>query len=246
MAGIYVGESNVQRFFPRHIKEIELQLDHLRIECRLGPHFWKDKPEISDPRLCTWLESRYHNGNGRRGPISLALIPSGRNSFIVGPAQLEDAQRQAKSMETLMKSDHAANQFEVRAAEALKALLEQISAVKLKEIRRQCTFRGQAPEILAHIDVFGHSHTLACKVNRDPQPEKLRASLRKLQDCTSQLVGQVTPVLIAPYLSPEARALCKESHAGFLDFEGNARLTVGEVFIAKRTLQRHPAPAGSG
>jgi hypothetical protein len=95
VTGICVGESNVQRFFPRHIQAIELQLDHLRIECALGPHFWKDKPEISDPRLGLWLESKDRNGNGRRGPISLALIPSGRNSFIVGPAQLEDAQKQA-------------------------------------------------------------------------------------------------------------------------------------------------------
>ena len=89
--GILVGEINVQRFFPRHVTEIELQLDHLRIECGLGPHFWNGKPEISDPRLCLWLESKDRNGNGSRAPIPLALIPSGRNSFIVGPAQLENA-----------------------------------------------------------------------------------------------------------------------------------------------------------
>jgi len=34
--GILIGENNVQRYFPRHVKEIELQLDHLRIECGLG------------------------------------------------------------------------------------------------------------------------------------------------------------------------------------------------------------------
>jgi hypothetical protein len=89
--GILVGENNVQRFFPMHITAIELQLDHLRIECGLGPNFWKDKPEISDPRLGLWLESKDRNGNGRRVPIPLAMIPSGRNSFIVGPAQLENA-----------------------------------------------------------------------------------------------------------------------------------------------------------
>jgi hypothetical protein len=89
--GILVGENNVQRYFPRHITEIELQLDHLRIECGLGPHFWNGEPEISDPRLCLWLESKHRDPNGRRSPIPLALIPSGRNSFIVGPAQLENA-----------------------------------------------------------------------------------------------------------------------------------------------------------
>jgi hypothetical protein len=89
--GILIGENNVQRFFPRHVTEIELQLDHLRIECGLGPNFWKDKPEISDPRLGLWLESKDRNGSGRRAPVPLALIPSGANSFIVGPAQLESA-----------------------------------------------------------------------------------------------------------------------------------------------------------
>ena len=93
--GILVGEDNVQRFFPRHVKEIELQLDHLRIECGLGPNFWKDKPEISDPRLGLWLESKVNDGNGRRVPTPLAMIPSGGNSFIVGPAHLEDAQQNA-------------------------------------------------------------------------------------------------------------------------------------------------------
>jgi hypothetical protein len=95
VTGILVGESNVQRYFPRNITEVELQLDHLRIECGLGPNFWKDKPEISDPRLGLWLESKDRNGHGRRLPTPLAMIPSGSNSFIVSPAQLENAQKQA-------------------------------------------------------------------------------------------------------------------------------------------------------
>lgn len=86
VTGILIGESNAQRYFPRETKEIELQLDHLRIECGLPPHFWNGKPEISDPRLCLWLESKDRNGHGRRAPTPLALIPSGTNSFIVAPA----------------------------------------------------------------------------------------------------------------------------------------------------------------
>ncbi len=93
--GILVGENNVQRYFPRHVTEVELQLDHLRIECGLGPHFWNGKPEISDPRLGLWLESKDRDGSGRRAPIPLALIPSGRNSFIVGPAKLKSAPQRA-------------------------------------------------------------------------------------------------------------------------------------------------------
>jgi hypothetical protein len=141
-----------------------------------------------------------------------------------------------------MKTDRAATEFEVRAAEALKSLLEQVSAVKLKEMKHDSPARGRTGEILVRIDVHGHSHTLACEVNTDMRPSKVRASLKKLQDCAAHLAGEATPVLIAPYLSPEAQTLCKESHAGFLDLEGNARLSMGEVFIGKRSM-RQPAAA---
>ena len=139
-----------------------------------------------------------------------------------------------------MKTDWAANELEVRAAEALKSLLEEVSGVKLKEMKRQSPAHGLAAEILAHIDIHGHSHTLACEVNADTRPSKVRASIKKLQDCAAHLAGETTPVLIAPYLSPEAQALCKESHAGFLDLEGNARLSLGEVFIGKRSMRVQP------
>jgi hypothetical protein len=94
VTGILVGASNVQRYFPRTLKEIELQLDHLRIECGLGPHFWNGKPEISDPRLCLWLESKVRNGIGHRVPTPLTMIPSGTNSFIVDPAQIDEAKKE--------------------------------------------------------------------------------------------------------------------------------------------------------
>ena len=139
-----------------------------------------------------------------------------------------------------MRIDRATTEFEVRAAEALKALLQQVSAIKLKEMKHEPA-RGRSAEILVHIDVFGHSHTLACEVNPDTRPSKVRASLKKLQDCAAQHSGATTPVFIAPYLSPEAQALCKESKAGFLDLEGNARLSLGEVFIGKRSLHQHVA-----
>ena len=145
-----------------------------------------------------------------------------------------------------MKTDRTATELEVRAAAALKALLDEVSAVKLMEMKHEPPGRGHAAEIVAHIDVYGHSHTLACEVHPDTRPSKVRASLKKLEDCAARLAGRATPVLIAPYLSPEAQALCKASHAGFLDLEGNARLTLGEVFIGKRSLHQQPAAESAG
>ncbi len=141
-----------------------------------------------------------------------------------------------------MKTDRAATELEIRAAEALKALLEQVSAVKLKEMKRERPVRGRAAEIVARVNVYGHSHTLTCEVNPDTSPTRVRAALKKLQDCAAHRAGSATTMIIGPYLSPEAQALCKASRAGFLDLEGNARLTLGEFFIGKRSLhQQQPA-----
>jgi len=95
ITGLYVGATNVRRYFPKRVTKIELQLDHLRIECGLPPNFWADRPEIDDPRLCLWLESKQRNGKGH---ASLVMIPSGNNSFILGPAGKEAASQFVNEM----------------------------------------------------------------------------------------------------------------------------------------------------
>ena len=88
VTGLLVGASNARRYFPKNISAIELQLDHLRIECGLAPDFWRGQPEIHDPRLCAWLESKQFNGKSCRTPMPLNMIPSGENSFKIGPVSL--------------------------------------------------------------------------------------------------------------------------------------------------------------
>jgi len=50
----------------------------------------------------------------------------------------------------------------------------------------------------------------------------------------------VTPIFIAPYLSPEAQTLCREHEVGFLDLEGNARLVFDGVFIERLVSSKPP------
>jgi hypothetical protein len=87
ITGLHVGVNNVRRYFPKHISSIELQLDHLQIQCGLKPGFWQDEPEIFDPRLCAWLESRHMHTKLDRTPIPLAMIPEGKNSFRLQPVR---------------------------------------------------------------------------------------------------------------------------------------------------------------
>ena len=81
LTGLLVGSTNVRRYFPKDTSVIELQLDHLHIQCGLKPDFWDGEPEIYDPRLCAWLESKNLRPQPTQPAVPLAMIPAGHNSF---------------------------------------------------------------------------------------------------------------------------------------------------------------------
>ncbi|MGA2672202.1 MAG: hypothetical protein ABSE99_03145 [Terracidiphilus sp.] len=104
VTGIHIGVTNVRRYFPKRIAVIELLLDHLQIQCGLTPDFWQDQPEIYDPRLCAWLESKNLHRMPNRTPIPLAMIPAGDNSFRLRPVALNGHARAKPVRETAVSS----------------------------------------------------------------------------------------------------------------------------------------------
>lgn len=123
-----------------------------------------------------------------------------------------------------------------RAAEALTSVLHGVSQVKIKAMDLETPRADLKVDILAHVDVHGHSHTLMCKVRASGRPDHVRMALQEFQVNAGQFAANATPVLIAPHFSEESQALCRACKAGFLDLEGNARLDLGDVFIGKRSL----------
>ena len=93
LTGLHVGAMNVRRYFPRDISVIELELDHLQIQCGLDPGFWHDEPEIHDPRLCAWLESKNFHTRPDRTPVPLVMIPSGANCFKLQLARMDSHEK---------------------------------------------------------------------------------------------------------------------------------------------------------
>ncbi len=87
VTALHVGVNNVRRYFPKRVAVIELLLDHLQIQCGLEPGFWRGQPEINDPRLCAWLESKQKHGTGRLSSFPLAMVPEGNNSFRLQPVR---------------------------------------------------------------------------------------------------------------------------------------------------------------
>jgi len=81
VTGLLIGIRNARRYFPKSKSTIDLQLDHLRIQCDLQPGFWSDQPQISDPRLSAWLEAKTLHAHRDRRPAVLALVPTDRKSY---------------------------------------------------------------------------------------------------------------------------------------------------------------------
>ncbi len=133
-----------------------------------------------------------------------------------------------------MTSRSSNTNLEVRAIQALSALLKQVSVIRVKEIRLEDRGPGKGSALVALLDVLGQSHTLACEVEPNDRTESLCSAMDAGCDSATE-----THIVIAPHMSSKAQEFCKRNHAGFLDLDGNARIDMGEVFIGRRCVARH-------
>jgi hypothetical protein len=140
----------------------------------------------------------------------------------------------------MLKAAYPLKSLEGQAAAALTSLLEEVPAIKLRDVSIEPGGPDRGIDILARIDVARHRYVIVCEVKASAQPRQVRASLLELRNHLVHAKPNTLPVFIAPYLSAEARALCCEAKVGFLDLEGNARLVFDGVFI-ERLVPTKPA-----
>jgi hypothetical protein len=140
----------------------------------------------------------------------------------------------------MLKPYESVKELESRAASALGALIEQIPALKLESIEVEPPAADRGADILARVRVADRPHVLVCEVKANGQPRHVRTALLQLRNYVAHFATDATPIFIAPYLSPEAQALCREHEVGFLDLEGNARLVFDGVFIERLVSSKPP------
>lgn len=141
----------------------------------------------------------------------------------------------------MLKAIESMNDLERHATAALKELLEQVPAIKVQDVGCGSFGVDRGIDVLAHLAVAGRSHTIACEIKASGQPRHVRMAALELRDRVARLGEGTILLLIAPYLSPDAQALCREYGVGFLDLEGNARLVFDGVFIERLVASKPPA-----
>ncbi|QGP80279.1 hypothetical protein GL174_10525 [Sphingobium sp. CAP-1] len=127
--------------------------------------------------------------------------------------------------------------IEQAALEALEAFLRNLPRTKID--RLQPVQSPEIGDIRADFHLDQELVRLYCEVKTSGQPRHVRAALDQLARIKRDRHSVV--MVIAPYLSEQSRALCREDGAGYLDFEGNAFISAGSVHIEREVASQPKA-----
>ena len=138
----------------------------------------------------------------------------------------------------MLKHTNSMKEAETRAGEALRGLLEKIPILQVKDIGTEAVSGEWEPDLIVRLLVDGQPRQLICEYKSNGQPRYARSALLELRNYVTHRAPHATPVFIAPYISPAVRQLCEEMGVGYLDLEGNARITFGSVFIERIVAEK--------
>ncbi|MEO4002111.1 type IV toxin-antitoxin system AbiEi family antitoxin [Mesorhizobium sp. CAU 1732] len=150
-----------------------------------------------------------------------------------------DIFHQRNHFQQMLKATENVKQLEGQAADAVQALLRDVPVIRTFAV--ESAPPGSYVDLVVRLNLDGHERLLVCEVKSIGQPRHVRAALLQLQKVASSFDPPATPIFIAPYLSTDAQALCREFDVGFVDLVGNARVTFDSVFIERQVDAKPPA-----
>ncbi len=124
------------------------------------------------------------------------------------------------------------------ALHALRHVLAQVPALEIVDVEHGDAQNDDVADAVVRLRSSGRRHALLCEVKSNGQPRYVRGAILQLQHQVARQAGPATPVLMAPYLSPQARAMCRDESVGFLDLEGNAWIRFDSVYIEREVASR--------
>jgi len=141
-----------------------------------------------------------------------------------------------------MKHPSAVN-TERQAAEVIEKFLDHIPHVRIEGIDREDDRSSHDGGVDLIVTArFGEKHLLiVVEVKPNGQPRTARHAAQSLHRYRRMQGADVIPVFMAPYLSPQAREVCREEQIGYLDFVGNALIAFETVYI-ERAVADQPMP----
>ena len=138
----------------------------------------------------------------------------------------------------MLKVSNSVKILEQQAVRALTSLLEEVPAIKIRDVSIEPDGPDRGIDILARINVSGQRYSIVCEVKSSGQPRHVRTGLLQLRNYVAHHELDSLPVFIAPYLSAEARAICAlRSFGRRFTADLGSTCTVG---MPQPTPQRNP------
>lgn len=144
-----------------------------------------------------------------------------------------------------MESAKQMKWVEIQATDALSELIASIPALEVAAVEH-ALMMGPDQGIDATMEVRhgAQSYTFIVEVKRNGQPRHVRNAIYQLRDyvtrydqhSNNRAHGPLIPLLISPYLSPEARSICDDHNVAYLDLFGNAKLAFDSVYIERSVV----------
>jgi len=145
-----------------------------------------------------------------------------------GGFQCNDGFQQTLKMPVLVKEEA----IEQEAADELVAALREIPFLSTADIRRASARGDSRIDFILTIRSGAKERRLVCQVKPGGQPRVAREACLELVDYTRSDKRDY-PVFIAPYISPDAAAICEDYQVGYFDLAGNCRLVFDRVYIRR-------------
>ncbi len=132
----------------------------------------------------------------------------------------------------MKKAKPQATATDEAAEQLLWDCLAEIPFIQSQKVEQQIIRNPGRPEIVARVQTPGGNKLILAEVKSNGQSRLVREAIRdilKYRDTYADAYGLV----IAPSVTPQAAAICKQEGIGYLDFAGNCLLSFDSVFLSK-------------
>jgi len=122
------------------------------------------------------------------------------------------------------------NRLGQQAEKALVTCLEGVPFLQVRPSKKASVKNGHRPDVLARVKLPDREQILVAEVKNSGQPRLAREAVNQLLRYRESL-PEAYGVFIAPYISPQAAAICTQEGVGYVDLAGNCHLSFGQVYI---------------
>jgi len=123
-----------------------------------------------------------------------------------------------------------------RSLKALGQLGRVLPGLQIKNFKENTRFKDTQIDLLFTGRLKGKQYRFVCEMKSLGSPSHILSSIAKIREIAQS--KKAYPIIFTSYISQRSAEICRETEVGFLDSEGNAFLSFGDVLVDRRVKDR--------